>query len=116
MEHVLENQFLNKESAYKQALNEDDAMLKTLDTEEYKEMSTEQVQIMIYDTFVKEKSSLLGYVQALVMYSAKKQGFDVSQLYSQEDGLKKDISEPKDEAELQKLTNRIIIIVSCNYP
>jgi hypothetical protein len=53
-------------------------MLKTLDTEEYKEMSTEQVQIMIYDTFVKEKSSLLGYVQALVMYSAKKQGFDVS--------------------------------------
>jgi len=38
--------------------------------------SSEEAQFKIFESFVKEKFSLLGYIRAMVLFSAKAQGFD----------------------------------------
>ena len=67
MDHVLENKFLNKEGAAKEALQEQN------EEEKYELVggSTEEAQFKIFESFVKEKYSLLGYMHAMVVYAAK---------------------------------------------
>ena len=108
MDHVLENKFLNKEGAFKQNLNEvedtfDEDILLNVD-------SKEQAVYQIVESFIKEKNSLLSYLESSVIYSAKITGIDASLLYPQEILDKAKII--KDEAEMTTLRNRIIMIVS----
>lgn len=60
MDHVLENKFLNKEAALKENLNEvednlDNDVLIT-------DVSKEQALYQIFESFIKEKHSLLSYL------------------------------------------------------
>ena len=75
MDHHLENKFLGKEALIKDALHEDD-FEKRQDVEVSHKFSKEEVQFQIFESFVKEKHSLLAYVRALVVYSAHRRGFD----------------------------------------
>lgn len=87
MDHHLENKFLNKVGASKEALQEKD------DEEGYEMISgesTEQVQFQVFESFVKEKYSLLGYVKAMVLYSARQNGIeeaDIAKIYPPEMGI-----------------------------
>ena len=107
MDHVLENKFLNKEGASKQALHEDDYEIEMISGN-----SREEVQFQVFDSFVKEKYSLLAYVRALVVYSAKLQGLDdekIQQIYPEE--VSSHHKEVKSEQDVMNFKNRIIIIV-----
>ena len=77
MDHVLENKFLGKEAASKAALHEmDDGIEMYVDTK----LISEVVQFQIFDSFVKEKHALLGYMRAIVLFSARHQGLSDAQL------------------------------------
>ena len=111
MDHILENKFLTKEGASKEALQEKDE-----DTTLITGDSMELVQFQVFESFVKEKHSLLGYVKAMVVYSAKKQGIEedlISQLYPAEKfSMIKEKVISNDHDHLFNFKNRIIIIVS----
>ena len=112
MDHVLENKFLNKEGAAKEALQEKDEDEKH-DQHEIAGGSTEEAQYKIFESFVKEKFSLLGYIRAMVLYSAKVQGFDeemIKMIYPPGDSSYKEKT-IKNEQDLLQFKNRIIIIV-----
>jgi hypothetical protein len=82
MDHVLENKFLNKEGAAKEALQEkDDEGINIIAGQ-----SNEEAQFKVFESFVKEKYSLLGYLKAMIVYSVKTQGFEeeiLAQLFPQ---------------------------------
>jgi len=105
MEHVLENRFLNKEMAQKAAFQEVDDKLQAV------EQDQSQAEFQVYESFVKEKHTLLGYVQDLVLFSAKKHEIDTNELYPFDDAFKQE-SKPKQEGDLLQVKNRVIIIVS----
>ena len=63
----MENKFLSKEAFCKEVLLEHDDEELALITGN----SREEVQFQVFESFVKEKYSLLGYVRALVEYSSK---------------------------------------------
>lgn len=65
MDHVMENKFLSKEAYCKNSLNEHD------DDEIALQSRDEGCQLQVFESFVKEKHSLLGYVRALVEYSVR---------------------------------------------
>jgi hypothetical protein len=71
MDHVLENKFLGKEAMSKDALHEDEFEENKNGVEVSHKFSKEEVQFQIFESFVKEKHSLLAYVRALVIYSAE---------------------------------------------
>ena len=110
MDHILENRFLNKEGASKEALKEHDEEEVAMITGD----SKEEVQFQVFESFVKEKHSLLGYVRAMVIYSARKQVIDedtIASIYEAEKvALIKDKVVANDQ-DLFNFKNRIIIIV-----
>jgi hypothetical protein len=112
MDHFLENKFLNKEGASKAALqeNDDDDKVALISG-----MSRDEVQFVVYESFVKEKHSLLGYVRGLVLHSAKLQGLDeaaINVIYPPEKigefGKDKFV---KNDQDVMNFKNRIIIIM-----
>jgi len=71
---------------------------------------TEAQEFQIYESFVKEKGALLGYIHDVVHCVALKQGFDSAQFF--EDKTVKVGSKINSEQDLFNIKNRIIIIVS----
>lgn len=80
MDHILENKFLSKEGATKEALKENDDDNAGMDL--ISGQCVEEVQFQVFESFVKEKHSLLGYIRGLVAYSIKQSGFDESVLHT----------------------------------
>lgn len=110
MDHILENKFLSKEQATKVALMENDD--DTSGMELISGQCVEEVQFQVFESFVKEKYSLLGYIRGLVAYSIKQAGFEESVLHTLYPGAAVLIKQAKTEQDLVNFKNRIIIIVS----
>ena len=110
MDHILENKFLNKEGASKEALQERDEEEIAMISGDCKE----EVQFQVFESFVKEKHSLLGYVRAMVIYSARKQGIDeetIASIYQSEKAATIKDKVVANDQDLFNFKNRIIIIV-----
>ena len=107
----MENKFLNKEGAAKEALQEhDDEEIGLISGD-----TKEEVQFQVFESFVKEKHSLLGYVRAMVIYSAKKQGIEeeiINQIYPAEKMAQIKDKVVANDQDLFNFKNRIIIIVN----
>ncbi len=113
MDHVLENKFLGKEAMSKDALHEDEFEENKNGVEVSHKFSKEEVQFQIFESFVKEKHSLLAYVRALVIYSAEQRGLEPSQIASvyPDYMTASDSRVAKNEQDVTNFKNRIIIIV-----
>ena len=74
----------------------------------------EAVEFQVFESFVKEKYSLLGYVKAMVLYSAKLNGIDesaIAQIYPPEKVMMAKNKEVRHDQDLFNFKNRVIIIV-----
>ena len=109
MDHVLENKFLNNEKAYKKVYTQEEIQQVLVESGT---VERDEVLYQIYDSFVKEKHSLILYIYESLIYSASLQKIDITS-WCKEELLKRDRL-IKQEVDAFNIKNRVIMIVSAS--
>ena len=110
-----ENPYLDNEKKIRQILGED--IQDSLDTnqkiEEAHEIGGSVIEKQIFDSFVKEKTSLLNYVNDLVKYAAKCQSIELSEfMQDYKEGQQDEKLKITTEMQSNLVQSRVIGIVS----
>jgi len=103
---AFESPFLGVESKIQNALGEDkNQKLEQVDAH----MPDSQEQAQLFESFVKEKSSILNYVRDLVRYAAKLNAIDSNAILNEE--FKEDQNKVKSEYDCHLSTHRVNLIL-----
>jgi len=114
---VFENPFLGMEGKMKKTLGETDQGHQLIETAERVEGDGEH---QMFETFVKEKTTLLSYVQDLIKFAAKLQAIDLSANKIFGDKLQEEETKEAEEIRIKSerdcciIANRVNSVVSCS--